>query len=35
VKVGDVVDTVVLAVDSGKKRISLSIKQAEKAKQNR
>jgi uncharacterized protein len=28
VKVGDVVDTVVLAVDSGKKRISLSIKQA-------
>jgi uncharacterized protein len=34
VKVGDVVDTVVLAVDSGKKRISLSIKQAEKAKQN-
>jgi uncharacterized protein len=34
VKVGDVVDAVVLAVDSGKKRISLSIKQAEKTKQN-
>ncbi len=31
VKVGDVVDTVVLGVDSAKKRISLSIKQAPKA----
>jgi uncharacterized protein len=31
VKVGDVVDTVVLSVDSGKKRISLSIKQAKNA----
>jgi len=30
VKVGDVVDTVVLGVDAGKKRISLSMKQAKK-----
>ena len=30
VKVGDVVDTVVLGVDAGKKRISLSMKQVKK-----